>query len=104
MKHKPEGKPEKAKSNRLHFCACIFIVTPTLAALAFLTLVPLFAIYASVADLGDALGFWVAVFVLMLMHINIVIDVIYALLAGKWFQLIRLLPALLELFRSVARF
>jgi hypothetical protein len=101
MGRKPDPELEWRPSRRLRPYVIVFVVSLILALLVSLPLVPLFALYVVVSSLAGALGDGIGLLWLLWLHLQWIVFLTYALLAGEWGLLIRSLPEWLDWLRSV---
>jgi hypothetical protein len=101
MGRKPDPELEWRPSRRLRSSVIVLIVSLILAVLIVLPLVPLFALYVVVSSLAGALGHGIGLLVLLWLHLQWIVFLTYAFLAGEWGQLIRWLPEWFDWLRSV---
>ncbi len=98
MQSQSDGKVKGRKSSWTFIWISCLIMPACLAIIAFVCLVPLFAMVHLVGLIGDAIGSLLAPFLLVVASIAYLL---WLILIGEWSQILAVLPELLGWLRSI---
>jgi hypothetical protein len=100
MRHETDAKPESHKPDRFYFYVSVLVVPSILAAFVGLLLVNFVVVLAGAANYGRAVGDCFGLLILLGLNYQLVIRLVFSLVAGGGIQFVGLLLELLALLRA----